>query len=331
MLVRSYWPSTDLYWPQGYWPEYPPSLISVASEGQSSVSGTLRAKGFLNGSVGGTSAVTGTLALPAGFGAGSASGTSTVVGILQGIAKTVGSSSGQSTATGFLSGFADVVGQSTGISTVSAIISAVGYLSGSVSGSSNAAAAIPDILGDSIPMLSAGIWRKSQPNTILFVLTDSDGVEVTGLGSSFTLQIRKIGGSFVTGNGTKSEVGLGWYQYISTINEANTSGPVAIVVTNAGIQQQNLEYVVEDRVVVGISFEYTLTNTSNNQPIVGADISFSTSPAPEDTIWNGITDAFGVARDLNGNLPRLTAGSYYVFSYKPGFIFANPDLETVSA
>lgn len=210
---------------------------------------------------------------------------------------------------------------------------ASGYLRGTINGISVAALAYEDgtvEIGESVPMLSAGIWKKDQPNTVLFVLIDETGEEVTGLGDTFTLQISKSGGAFAASGGTKSEVGLGWYKYVSTASESNTAGPVALVITAAGTVQQNLEYVVEDRVVTAVEFTYTVTRSTDSSPIAGADVSFSVNSNPANSVWTGVTDAFGVARDLHGNLPRLSPGSYYVFIYKPGFVFENPDTEVVS-
>lgn len=181
-------------------------------------------------------------------------------------------------------------------------------------------------------MLSAGVWKKNQPNTILFVLIDASGDEVTGLGSGYVLQISKAGAAFAASAGAKSEVGSGWYKYVATAGEADTSGPIAVMVTGAGIIQQNLEYVVEDRVETAVEFTYTLLSSAGgNPPISAADILIYTDAGATDFVWGGRTDTFGVARDSYGNLPRLEPGAYFFFSYKNGFSFNNPDLETVSA
>lgn len=180
-------------------------------------------------------------------------------------------------------------------------------------------------------MLAAGIWRQNQPNTILFVLVNSSGAEVTGLGGTFTLQISKAGNAFQASAGTKSEVGLGWYKYVATAGEADTAGPVAIVVTGGSVIQQNLEYVVESRVETSIAFTYTLTSTAaGNPPIEDAEVLIFTDSSGVNYVWGGKTDAFGVARDAAGNLPRLEPGTYYFFRYKSGYSFTNPDSETVS-
>lgn len=87
--------------------------------------------------------------------------------------------------------------------------------------------------------------RKSTAETIKFVMVDSNGTEVTGLGSGFTISVNKPGsGSFVAGGGTKSELGSGWYQYVTTTGETDTEGELAFIVTGSGAVQQNLVYQV---------------------------------------------------------------------------------------
>lgn len=318
--------------------------------GTSTVSGTLKATGYLSGVSTGTSTVIATAASEDAL-SGSSEGQVTVTGTLHATGYLESSVAGTSSVAGNISGNILISGSSVGTSSVTATITSTAYLSGIANGNSivvgtvygrgylsgigagvatvSATADIPEIPGEGVPLLSAGIWRKSQQNTILFVLTDSNGDEVVGLGGTYTLQISKIGGAFNAGAGTKSEVGLGWYKYVSTISEANTSGPVAIVVTHASIQQQNLEYVVEDRTVNAVEFTYTLTSSAGGLPISNVNVSFSVSSNPENTIWSGVTDSFGVARDLYGNLPRLTPGNYFIFSNKPGYIF-EVDQELVS-
>jgi hypothetical protein len=179
-------------------------------------------------------------------------------------------------------------------------------------------------------MLSAGAWVRSQQNKILFVLVESNGNEVTGLGSSFTLQLSKNGAAFAGSAGTKAEVGSGWYSYLSTAGEADTVGPVAVKVTGGGIVQQNLEYVVEQRTALAIEFTYTVTNISTGFPIDGVTVWFCTDSGGLNAIWAGVTDALGVARDGVGLKPRLDGGTYYVFRQKAGFTFSDPDTEVVS-
>lgn len=179
-------------------------------------------------------------------------------------------------------------------------------------------------------MLSAGSWKLSQQNLITFVMVDSNGTEVTGLGSGFTLQLSKAGGAFAASAGTKAEIGSGWYKYLSTAGEADTVGPVAIKVTGAGALQQNLEYVVEQRTITSVEFTYTVTNSVTSAPIEGVQVWIAVDGAGNNVIWYGVTDSSGIARDSDGNLPRLDAGTVYIFRQKAGFIFSDPDTETVS-
>lgn len=178
-------------------------------------------------------------------------------------------------------------------------------------------------------MLSAGAWRKNQPNTILFVLSDTSGLEVAGLGTAFTLRISKNGAAFAVGAGTKSEAGLGWYKYVSDVSEADIIGPIALVITHASIQQQNLEYYVDSRVSTSIEFTYTVTNSVGGLPLENVYILFAIDPAFANPVWDGYTDVFGVARDGNGDKPMLTPGTYFIRLRKPGFNFAD-DTEIVS-
>lgn len=179
-------------------------------------------------------------------------------------------------------------------------------------------------------MLSATEWRKNQENTILFVLVDDSATEVTGLDDAFDVFISKAGGSFAAGTGFKWEVGLGWYGYTATADEADTSGPVAVAVSAVGIVQQNLEYVVEDRVITAVEFTYTVTSTAGNVPLPGVEVRIFADALATQIVWAGTTDAVGVARDFYGYKPRLEPGTYYFFRDKSGYSFSDPDVETVS-
>jgi hypothetical protein len=88
------------------------------------------------------------------------------------------------------------------------------------------------------------ILKLTQLQLIDFVLVDSDGAMVPGLGSGFILEISKNGGDFLTGTGVKAEIGYGWYSYQLTTAETDTQGPLAVRITGPGIDQQNLVYQV---------------------------------------------------------------------------------------
>lgn len=179
-------------------------------------------------------------------------------------------------------------------------------------------------------MLLSGELVPNQINLITFVLSDNTNAEVDGLVDTFDVFISKGTGPFLPGLGSKGEKGLGWYWYEMTPAECDTIGPVDVVVTGAGTVQQNLEYVCGSRTPLAIEFSYTLTSTSTGLPIEDAQVWFSTDPPGANIVWAGRTDIFGVARDQNGRLPRFDPGTYYIYRFKQGYSFVDPDVEVVS-
>ena len=79
----------------------------------------------------------------------------------------------------------------------------------------------------------------------------------------------------------------------------------------------------------GVEFTYTVTDSATTNPIADVSVWFSTNSGITNVVWYGSTDAFGVARDANGNKPRLDAGTYFILCRKTGFSFT-VDTETVS-
>lgn len=171
-----------------------------------------------------------------------------------------------------------------------------------------------------MPILES--WELNQANTITFVMVDAMNTEVAGLGNTFVLSISKNGGPFVASAGVKSEIGSGWYRYISTAGEADTHGTISIRVTGAGCIQQNLEYVVFQRNAGCLEYTYTVLNSTTLNPVPNAEIWISTDNAspPTDIVWYGYTDAFGIARDDHGHLPCLDVGTYYAWKHLSAFI-----------
>jgi len=179
--------------------------------------------------------------------------------------------------------------------------------------------------------MNAFEWELGQQNRIDFVMIDGAGSEVSGLGAAVTLEISKNGGALVAAGGVITEIGSGWYSYLSTAGEADTAGPVAFTAIGVGTIQQNLEYVVRSRNAIGVDYTYTVTNSVTTLPIAGVAVSVTTDIAGNNIIFNGQTDAFGVLRHLETDeKPFLDPGPYYFWSQKSGFSFTNPDLETVS-
>jgi hypothetical protein len=79
---------------------------------------------------------------------------------------------------------------------------------------------------------------------IEFILKDSNGSEVPGLGAGFAVEVSKNGAAFTAGTGVKAEIGSGWYSYQLTAAETDTVGPLAVKITGAGATQQNLIYEI---------------------------------------------------------------------------------------
>jgi len=179
-------------------------------------------------------------------------------------------------------------------------------------------------------------WIKDSTNIIVFVMIDSSNVEVSGLGGGFSIWIRKPGGAFVLGVGAKTEIGSGWYQYVATAAECDTLGETAIMVTGAGCLQQNLlaNVVGVDVSVIpagAIEFTYTVTDSITGLPVDSAEVWVSSDLVGSNIVWRGMTDTFGVARDIYNEKPWLDAGTYYFWSHKDGFApTAMPDTEIVS-
>lgn len=171
--------------------------------------------------------------------------------------------------------------------------------------------------------------RKSQAQKITFVMLDFTGAELSGI-PDLTVEISKNGGAFAASAGTKAEIGDGWYSYALTAGETDTPGPLSIRATGTGALVQNLAYSVETLIVGAVQFTYTLTDEDSSEPIEGVSVWFSTDSSGANVVWQGETDAFGVARDSSGNLPYLALGSYFVWRSKVGYTFDDPDTEEVS-
>ena len=176
-----------------------------------------------------------------------------------------------------------------------------------------------------------GFWTLGQQNEIKFVLDDSNGNEVSGLGTAWTIQVSLPGNnSFQASDGaaTKAEIGNGWYYYLSTAVEASAQGDVAIRITHGSIRQQNLVYTVQAHPPRAILFPYRVEDGSA-QPIAGVDVIFFTEAAMTNAVWRGITDFLGETRDTHGNQPYLDPGTYFVRRTHPQYSFNNPDMEVV--
>jgi hypothetical protein len=192
---------------------------------------------------------------------------------------------------------------------------------------------------------------KDATNAIPFVMVDSSGVEVTGLGGVFTVTLSKNGAGFGASAGTKAELASGWYLYTATAGECDTLGPLALKITGAGCAQQNLVYQVAVKqtgdayaVVANATYgnsalhtdiaalgggagaiTYTFTVDDGVLPIDGVEVWASTDIGGTNVVaGTKTTDALGQVVFM------LDAGTYYAWIQRAGYNFTNPTAFTVS-
>jgi len=180
----------------------------------------------------------------------------------------------------------------------------------------------------------AGTFTKStgQPAT---------GETLTDFDFYLTAVHRTTGATAVIWDGTQSADGeadnVGQYFKIYNAADLNTYHYFAMI-QYTGATAMDSDYVygglgagnVTIFPVGAVEFTYTLTDSVSGDPIAEADIWITTDLAGTNVIWRGTTDAFGIARDVNNNKPRLDAGTYYFWRQKAGYTFSDPDTEAVS-
>jgi hypothetical protein len=181
------------------------------------------------------------------------------------------------------------------------------------------------------PFQSTEEWQPDQENLITFVLADTGAIEVPGLGTSWDIEISVAGaGVLQTGQGTKSEIGSGWYAYLTTAGEASSSqpGPRSIRITHPSIAQQNLEYFVAARDVGSRVIQYFVANVADGQPLPGVQVWFTTTPdSNANPFWVGTTDFTGGVKGADGNDPRVGVGEMYAWKFLSGYTdVQNPHL-----
>lgn len=175
----------------------------------------------------------------------------------------------------------------------------------------------------------------NQDQQIDFVMVDAAGVELPGLAGLLVVELSKATDvAFNPAVGAQSEKGDGWYTYTldASSGEVDTPGPLDVIINAPGAQQQNIPCVVKSAAVNAIEFTYTVTSSvPPNPPIEGVAVWITTDIGGFNVVWNGETDALGVARDGNGELPWLDPGTYFFWRQKAGWEFSpEPDTEIVS-
>lgn len=139
-----------------------------------------------------------------------------------------------------------------------------------------------------------------------------------------------FGGTQQVGIGVLTDLGNGQYRYVPPAAEMN-GNHIGFLFTAVGAIPVHCNVVTTGIFPAGsIAFTYTLTNDVTLLPIPGAEVWISTDIVGTNIVWSGITDAFGVARDVFNQLPQLDPGTYYFWRHRVGFTFVDPDTEIVS-
>ena len=182
-------------------------------------------------------------------------------------------------------------------------------------------------------------WEPNQQNLIEFTMIDSGGNELAGLLPSLAGVISKNGAAAIAIAGALGEITnmVGRYTYLSTVGEADTIGIVSFQFTAAGAAKQNLKYIVRQRTPNGVPFDPAGTGngyrmvTAGGLPISGVDIIIrATNDINAVIVTAGQTNLNGYIRDVYGNIPLVQPGiPYYVWRFKAGYAFDNPDVESM--
>ena len=166
---------------------------------------------------------------------------------------------------------------------------------------------------------------QSAANPIPFVLVDSSGIEVAGLGAVFTVTVSKNGAAFGASAGAKAELAGGWYLYTATAAECVTVGALALRITAVGCAQQNLVYMVsaKETKIAAIALygggsgtgSYTDTITDGVNPLDGVRVQLSTDSLGTNRVYEAFTNAMGVF------VMNPDPGTYYRWLDLSGYTF----------
>lgn len=169
-------------------------------------------------------------------------------------------------------------------------------------------------------------WSPNSENEYPFQLVDSNIDAVTGLGSNFMLEIKLPGASiFADGAGSKLEMELGWYKYISPVVESAAMGIFAISASGAGTTQQNLLGQVGNSITGLGAIAHTVNVVVDGSPVSGAEVWITSDSAGANLVAGTVTT------NAQGNANFwLDAGTYYVFIRATGYNFTNPTEIAVS-
>jgi len=168
----------------------------------------------------------------------------------------------------------------------------------------------------------------------------AEGLTLTDIDLYLTATDRATGVDTVVWDGTQNPTeeidNVGAYLRIYTGADLDANNYYARG-TYTGLTSLDTDHVTGafgiDKLPIGTAVEwtYTVTDSGTGLPVGGVRVTVSTDLAGTNNIWQGNTDIFGVARDVNSDLPRLDPGTYYFWKYKSGYIDdQNPDTEVVA-
>ncbi len=169
-------------------------------------------------------------------------------------------------------------------------------------------------------------WSPNSENEYPFQLVDSNIDAVTGLGSTFMLEIKLPGASiFADGAGSKLEMELGWYKYLSPAAESVSAGIFAISASGVGTTQQNLLGQIGNSISGLGAIAHTVNVIVDAVAVSGAEVWITSDVGGANIVAGTLTT------NAQGNVTfYLDAGSYFVFIRATGFNFTNPTAITVS-
>lgn len=188
--------------------------------------------------------------------------------------------------------------------------------------------------------LSGPEMTPSVGDKILFWGNDAVGAEWQDYGREITVTTREVDDlAFPTVSGRSIDVDAAGGVEVGTMAASaladffdTNSGQACGAAVDGSVVGEILDCVNAVAFPAGaVAYTYTVTDSVTGLPIEGVEVWFSTDAAGTNIVWKGDTDAFGVARDVNGNLPQLDAGTYYVFKQYAGYTDdQGPDTEVVS-
>lgn len=169
-------------------------------------------------------------------------------------------------------------------------------------------------------------WAPNSENEYVFQLVDSNITAVTGLGSNIMVEIKLPGASiFNDGAGSKLELELGWYKYISPVAESAATGQFAISASGAGTTQQNLIGQVGNSVLGFGATAHTININVNGTLVEGAEVWITRDQAGTQLVAGTLTT------NSDGNVTfYLDPDTYYAHAKHSDYNLDSPKEITVS-